>query len=191
MAKLHEDENDSSAYKTLVDITLCLTILCSRRRIGDVQFMHMNDYMFPHEATKNQAEAVQSLSATEKVLAESYKRDITGGKLTRPIVVLFPEKLQRYVDLLLEIRLRLNLVPELNKYLFTYPGVEGMDDWLKGDVLMRKYAKQGGVKDPTLLSSNRLRKQISTVMQLLNMNAVERRNLCRFLNHTEKTDRDF
>ncbi len=149
--------------------------------------MQVDCYGRSQTINQNQNEALEALTTSEKLLAEKYKRVVTGGKLTRPVTILFPEILQSYVTALLEIRPK--FVPESNKYLFAYPGIA--DNWLKADVIMRKLAKQSNVENPELLTSNRLRKQIATVMQLLNLSPEENRNLCTFMNHTEKTHKEF
>lgn len=55
----------------------------------------------------------------KKILTKYYKRIVTGGKGSRAIAILFPLKLQTYIDFFLTIRPQ--LVSKENQYLFGCP----------------------------------------------------------------------
>ncbi|XP_074039699.1 uncharacterized protein isoform X2 [Leptinotarsa decemlineata] len=67
----------------------------------------------------------------------------------------------------------------------------GTVKWTRGDVVIRKFAHEAGLEYPDQISSNKLRKQIATVMQILNLNQEETEQFAQFMGHTEKTHNDY
>ncbi|KAF5270524.1 hypothetical protein FQR65_LT17836 [Abscondita terminalis] len=63
--------------------------------------------------------------------------------------------------------------------------------WGKGDVAIRNLAKKLNLKNPQDFTSNKLRKHIATVMQLLNLSADEMKQFSSFMGHTPKTIKTF
>lgn len=184
---LKNNLNDIKHYKDLVNATLSLTILFNRRRIGDVQFTLLTSYS-KNFATSNQEELLNCLTPSEKVLTTHYKRVVTGGKGSKPTVILFPLKLQEYMDIILRVRYETNLVPSNNEYLFAHPNSMR---WIRADTIIRRFAHESGIQRPSDISSNKLRKQIATVMQIVNMNGEEVNQFAQFMGHTEKTHSEF
>ncbi|KAI4464786.1 hypothetical protein MML48_3g00014709 [Holotrichia oblita] len=110
---LQTNKSNKNAFKILTESSLCLTILFNRRRIGDVQYVHVESYLKNFE-TMDQEEFSSVLTESEKVLTSTYKRVVAGGKGSRAITILFPKNLQKYIDLLLEIRRESDMVPNTN-----------------------------------------------------------------------------
>ncbi|CAH1984521.1 unnamed protein product [Acanthoscelides obtectus] len=115
-------------------------------------------------------------------------RELARWKGSRPIAILFPQTLQTYIDFFVKIRQEHHLVPENNPYLFGCPGTS---KWTRGDVIIRKFAQEADLEFPKQISSNRLRKQIATVMQILNLSKEESEQFAHFMGHTEKTHNEF
>lgn len=91
---------------------------------------------------------------------------------------------------MLEIRSSLDLVPATNKYLFAYPYVK--IEWIRADKVLKKWVEKcPDLKTSKALTSNLLRKQIATIMQVLNLDKTETSNFARFMGHTEKTHQEF
>ncbi len=187
ISDLKANAYDTNAFKKLVEALLAFLILFNRKRIGDVQYMSVVEYK-ADTSTRNMTECLESLTESEKQLSKYYKRVITAGKLSRSVVVLIPQNMEKNLDFMLEKRNL--LVPKENPYLFAYPGVA--DKWIKADVVIRKLAYETpNIQDPSSITGNKLRKQISTVMQILNMNKEESEQFAKFLGHTEKTHNEF
>lgn len=185
---LQENPNDKNQYKNLVHAVLTLTILYNRRRIGDVQYAKLQTYL-SNFSSSNQEEFLNSLSPSERELTKHYKRVVTGGKGSKPTVILFPQNLQDLMNVLIDIRLKTNIVPQSNEYLFAPPG--SANTWIRADVVIRQFAHKSELAHPEHISSNKLRKQIATVMQLLNLNTEELRQFSQFMGHTGKTHDEF
>ncbi|KAJ8964684.1 hypothetical protein NQ314_004716 [Rhamnusium bicolor] len=79
-------------------------------------------------------------------------------------------------------------IPQNNPYLFGCPGTV---KWTRGDIVIRKFAENANLEFPNQISSNKLRKQIATVMQIINLNKEETEQFAQFMGHTEKTHNDF
>jgi hypothetical protein len=131
---------------------------------------------------------MNALTESEKVLIKHYKRVVTGGRGSRAVVILFPQSIQNYINRIIEIRNSTQIVPDNNGYLFAYPDTA---HWARGDVALRKFAKQANLEYPNEITSNKLRKQIATVMQILSLNKEESEQFARFMGHTEKTHNEF
>ncbi|XP_074026088.1 uncharacterized protein isoform X2 [Leptinotarsa decemlineata] len=184
---LETNPNNTKDLKYLIEASLTLTILFNRKRIGDVQYTKLTTYTESINSI-DQEECERALTESEKVLTKYYKRVVTGGKGSRPVAILFPVHLQSFIDLFIKIRLETHLVPQNNPYLFGCPGTT---KWTRGDVVIRKFAKEANLEFPQYISSNKLRKQIATVMQILNLNREETEQFAQFMGHTEKTHNEF
>ncbi|XP_072393722.1 uncharacterized protein [Diabrotica undecimpunctata] len=167
---LQQDWTNQQAFKKVVDSALSLTILFNRRRIGDVQYVTIDSYL-KNFACVDQTEYLEQLTESEKLLSNTYKRVVAGGKGSRPIIILFPKNVQAYIDLTLQIRNETNMLSKENQYLFSYPSSKSQ--WVRADVVIKKFANASGAENPVALTSNRLRKQIATVMQLINLSKEE------------------
>ncbi|KAJ8926631.1 hypothetical protein NQ314_020995 [Rhamnusium bicolor] len=172
-------------YKLLANCSLALLIVFNRRRIGDVQFLKISDYN--HENRTNFVDFKSALSDTERMLTKKYKRVVNGGKGSRPVVILVPEIIQNFISAILQHR-KTYVSPD-NEYLFAIPG--STITWGKGDVALQQLAKKINLKQPQTLSSNKLRKHIATVMQLLNLSQDEVKQFSSFMGHTQKTHEEF
>ncbi|KAK5640077.1 hypothetical protein RI129_010888 [Pyrocoelia pectoralis] len=176
---------DRSQYLILLEVTFLLVLLHNRKRVGDIQFIELKNAT---EATTEQAdEILESLSKTEVFLTKFYKKIHTIGKSSKEILVLIPRDVQQFVDVL--IKERYKYVNVENKYLFCNPITT--DEWINGCYVQNKYAKESGALQRTLIRSNKLRKHIATMMQIMDLRENEIGQLATFMGHTEKTDREF
>lgn len=91
--KFSEENDDAKTYTLLVQCTLALLIIFNRRRIGDVQYLKIEDYN--NEKTSSFADFENVLTETEKMLTKKYKRIVNSGKGSRVVAILIPELLQR------------------------------------------------------------------------------------------------
>nr|CAI5840136.1 unnamed protein product [Callosobruchus analis] len=178
-------QDDHKTYRQLVECTLSLLIVFNRRRIGDVQFLKIHDYEVDR---KNESVDFENLlTDTEKVLTKKYRRVVNSGKGSREVVILVPEVLQDYIAVLLKNRDK--YIPQDNEYVFATPN--SRIKWGKGDVAIRKLTKKIQLENPQAISSNKLRKQIATVMQILNLTKDDIKQFSDFMGHTQKTHEEF
>lgn len=185
---LLKNEDVSLNYKILVECTLAIVLVFNRKRIGEVQFLKIENYI-RQSTTANQDESLKSLSETEKIISGSLKRVVVFGKGSKPVPVLFTKKMQVFIELLLKIRKTTNIVPQSNTYVFANPDSDHR--WISGASVLRKFSQKCGAKRPELLTSTRFRKQIATILQIMHFGTDEVEQIARFMGHTEKTHREF
>lgn len=183
--KFNRNEDTEDTYKLLVHCNLALLILFNRRRIGDVQYLKIKDYISDKKNSFKDFE--NALTENEKVLTSQYKRIMNGGKGSRAVVILVPPLLQKFMGILLEKRKK--YIPEVNQYVFAIP--KSKLGWTQGDVAIRNLTKKMNLENPSSISSNKLRKHIATAMQILSMTKSDCKQFSKFMGHTEKTHEEF
>lgn len=183
---LEKEIHTLTEYRKLTECVLALTLLLNRKRIGEVQYLKLKTYLI-EDRVAQQTEFIETLSENEKFLTKSFKRVVTGGKGTRPVAILFPPKFQSFIKSMIKFR---NLcVPESNEYLFANPRTENR--WLSGYHVLKKLALSSGVNNVELFTSTRLRKQIATILQVMNFSDQEIEQFATFMGHTRKTHETF
>ncbi|KAG5863329.1 hypothetical protein JTB14_004960 [Gonioctena quinquepunctata] len=131
-----DNTDTDETYKLLVYCTMALLILFNRRRIGDVQYLKINNYL--SERKTNFQDFESTLSEGEKMLTKHYRRVLNGGKGSRAVVILVPELLQGFIDILLEKRNK--YISSENNYVFANP--KSKIKWTQGDVAIRYLTKK-------------------------------------------------
>lgn len=180
-----EQKDTVKDYKLLTNACLALLIMFNRRRIGDVQYLKLDEYN--KDQRTDFTDFNNALTEAEKVLTNKYKRILTIGKGSRGVVILVPQVLQEHIKVLLENRGK--HIKSENQYVFAVPGSK--IPWGKGDVAIRSLTNQMKLENPYAISSNKLRKHIATVMQILSLSKDEIKQFAQFMGHTEKTHREF
>nr|CAI5842778.1 unnamed protein product [Callosobruchus analis] len=175
-------------YRQLAETILSKTIIFNRKRVGDVQYLKIENYKKDYSTT-NQESFTETLSEVEKIICKSHKRIITGGKGSKPVPILFPKQTQKHIECLLKVREETDIVPKCNPYLFANPDSENR--WMSGGNVIRKLAKSSGAESPELLTSTRFRKHIATTLQLMAMGDHEMEQVAAFMGHTKKTHAEF
>lgn len=185
---LINNEDMKINYKILCECTLVLVLIFNRKRVGEVQFLNIAAYENSIFSV-NQNEFLSSLTELEKSMSVTFKRVVVFGKGSKPVPILFTKLMQRYIEMLLNIRKNTDVVPRTNTYIFANP--DSKDRWMSGPSVLRKYAHKCGAKNPELLTSTRFRKQLATILQLMNFENDEMEQIARFMGHTEKTHKEF
>lgn len=183
---IKENEQVDIHFRKLSECVMALTLLINRKRIGEVQFLKLNTYA-SNTKSNSAEEFLESLTEIENLLTKHFKRVITGGKGSKPVAILFPKKIQLLIDTMLSVRSK--CVPESNEYLFANP--KTTNRWLSGYHILKKLADLSGVTNKDLFTSTRLRKQIATVLQVMNVSETEMEQFANFMGHTKKTHEEY
>lgn len=184
---LENSDNNKIYYKQLTQCVLAKTVLFNRKRVGDVQYLKIENYNKSY-STVNPECFDQALTEVEKIISKNHKRVITGGKGSKPVPILFSKQTQKYINHLLKYRQATDIVPTSNPYLFANPD---SDRWMDGSSVIRKLAADCGAKQPELLRSTKFRKLIATTLQLMAMEDDEMEQIATFMGHTKKTHAEF
>ena len=172
-----------TAYKTLNETVLAQVIIFNKRREGEASRLSLHIY----KTASTNKDIYETLSPLEKQLSGLLTRIEVRGKRDRKVPVFFTERMKESIDLLLERRDEAG-IPAENPYLFARPGALTN---IRGCDCLRKYAEDSKAENPELLRSTKLRKQVATLCQLLDLSEQELEQVARFMGHDIRVHRDF
>lgn len=142
-AQLHETGSlIIAAYNELEETVFYRTLLLNRSRPGELQRLLLSTYVENEQKNNQYEEFDRTLSATEKILVQRFKRIVIRGKRSRGVPVLFSTDVQQDLELL--ISLRNKYIDAENKFLFARPS--GMTS-LCGYKILQKHVKLCGAKN--------------------------------------------
>lgn len=172
---------DVSSFKILTETVYCRVILLNRKRPGELQRMLLNTY---EESTKNvnnqnYEEFSEAVSTTENILMKHFKRVVTRGKRGRGVPVLFSQDVQKHIELML--KYKSTFVQKNNPYLFSQTNSK---EPICGYKVLQKYSKDCGARNPSAITSTKLRKHLATLSQIFSMNENDLEQLATFMGHT-------
>nr|CAI5848195.1 unnamed protein product [Callosobruchus analis] len=176
---LQKSLKDNQLFNNLVESVYCRVILLNRRRSGELQRMYLHTYINASSETQKYEEFTHAVSQPEEILLKSLKRVVIRGKRGRGVPVLFSSDVQEHIKYILE--LRDHFVPKDNPYLFA---AARSASHLIGYKILMKHAKRSGAKNPSAITSTRLRKHLATLSQLFNLSEGEIEQLATFMGHT-------
>lgn len=175
-----------TAYKMLNETVLAQVIIFNKRREGEASSLTLDTYKTTSTNPINE-DIYETLSPLEKELSKLLTRIEVRGKRSRKVPVFLTERMQESIDLLIKRRDEAG-IPAENPYLFARPGA--MTN-IRGCDCLRKYAEESKVENPELLRSTKLRKQVATLCQLLDLSEQELEQVARFMGHDIRVHRDF
>ena len=175
-------------YSELAQVCLALVILFNRRRSGEAERMTLSAYTQTLETGSGKPDEVvlSTLNEFEKVLCQSHLRVEIRGKRGRKVPVLFTEEMKKYVDTLISLRKKANVT---QPYLFARPGSHSKP--FRGSDSLRRFAKAASLQNPSAISSTKLRKQLGTLSQILNLSETSQDILATFQGHNIRVHREF
>lgn len=172
--------------KALNETVLTQVIVFNKRREGEASRLTLQTYKNVKTSAINE-DIYETLSPLEKELSKLLTRIEIRGKRGRKVPVFLSDRMKESIDLLVKKRETAG-VPAKNPYLFARPG--GMTH-IRGCDCLRKYADQSKAENPQLLRSTKLRKQVATLCQLLDLNDQELEQVARFMGHDIRVHQDF
>lgn len=167
------------SYNDLMESIYCRLILLNRKRSGELQRMFLDTYIKPSSRKQDYKEFEKVVSSSEQILLKAVKRIVMRGKRGRGVPVLFSTDVQNHIQFLLQMRDQ--FVPKENPYLFAKAQ---SDSHIIGYKVLSKHAKNCGAKNPTSITSTRLRKHLATLSQLFSLSNSEIEQLATFMGHT-------
>jgi len=184
---LKNDPHNLKSYRELQESILAQLILLNRRRSGEVQRILLETYnSAPSELCLEEVEL--SLSVIEQQITKQFKRILIRCKRGRGVPVFFTPNMQKVIKCILQIRNVTNFIDKENPYLFALPFLMSC---LRGSDAIRKFSNECGAKNPENITSTRLRKQVATVAQLLNLSEGDIEQLSTFLGHSKEVHKSF
>uniref|UniRef100_A0A9J7XR09 SET domain-containing protein n=1 Tax=Cyprinus carpio carpio TaxID=630221 RepID=A0A9J7XR09_CYPCA len=177
---------NTKTWAKLAKVTLAQMIIFNRKRQGEACLMPVQSFESRDKSTLN-IDIADSLSEVEQALCKYFSRVEIRGKRGRKIAVLLAPEMIKSMELLVKTREVCGVLKE-NIYMFAIPGCETS---FRGSDCLRCFAMECGAKCPKALSSTKLRKHISTMSRVLNMNDTEMDQLADFLGHDIRIHRKY
>lgn len=181
-----EAEPNKRNWLSLAKLTPCEVIVFNRRREGEVSKMSLNDFMLRNTFASN-PDLYLALTKVEKKLCKYFERVEIRGKRDKKVPILLSPDMVSSIQMLVNYRRKCD-VPDDNHYLFGRPEAES---YLRGSDAIRAMACECGAKDPQTLTSTRLRKQIATMSQVLNLRDNEEDCLAGFMGHNIRVHQQY
>ncbi|XP_070820041.1 uncharacterized protein [Chaetodon trifascialis] len=181
-----ESDQSKTNWSKLASLTLCEVILFNRRREGEVSKMLLSAFTL-RDTSGVHSDLAQGLSELEQKLCQHFQRIEIKGKRNRKVPILLTPDMLLSMDALVAHR-RACGVPDENPFFFSRPEAE---THLRGSDAIRQIARECGAKHPETLSSTKLRKHISTLSTVLNLQDNEMDILANFLGHDIRVHREY
>ncbi|XP_070568060.1 uncharacterized protein [Ptychodera flava] len=176
------------SWKTLCETTLTQVIIFNRRRSGEVGKLTLETYN-KKGINLESDEIMASLSPLERRLYTHFTRIETEGKRQNKVAILLPPNLKEAIDVLNSKRSDVG-ISKSNNYVFARVHYQA-GGHVRGSDVLRKYANECGAKNPEYIRSTKLRKQVATVAQILEMGKSELKQLSTFMGHSQKVHETF
>nr|XP_022296603.1 uncharacterized protein LOC111106281 isoform X2 [Crassostrea virginica] len=179
---------DPCLYNELAQVCLAQIILFNRRRSGEAERMTLSAYKETLATGSGKPDEVvlSTLSEFERTLCHSHLRVEIRGKRGRKVPVLFTKTMKESIDILISMREKANVT---QPYLFSRPG--SFTKPFRGTDCIRRFSKKAGLQDPNSINSTKLRKQLATLAQVLNLSETSQDILATFQGHNIRVHREF
>lgn len=186
LRKLLSTQPSPPHWSKLAKLTLTQVMLFNRRREGEVSQMSLSAYTSCSQSDVH-PDISMALSELEIKLCQYFKRIEIRGKRGRKVPVHVTPSMQESINLLIENRSSCGVQNE-NSVLFARPFAM---TYFRGSDCIREFAVACNAKSPHTLTSTKLRKQIGTLSEVLNLSNTELDQLADFLGHDIRVHRQF
>lgn len=151
-------------WKVLAETLLSQIILFNRRRVGEASKFLLTSYGSRNAKLPNE-DVVKSLTKLEQQLCNELTRLEIRGKKGKKVPVLLTKDMVESMDMLNESRSKVGIDKD-NPYVFARVGAL---THIRGSDCLRNFSKTCGAKDPRNLTLTKLRKQVATLSQIMNL----------------------
>lgn len=184
---LSSNSCSTSDWSALAETALTQIILFNRRRQGEVSKMKLRDFEGKHFS--QQPDIMEFLTPLEQKLSSVLKRIEVVGKRSRTVPILLTPEVEKWLNLLVSTREQVGVHPH-NIFMFACPNYGSLGH-IRGSVCFKKASEKCGATYPNILRSTKLRKQIGTMSQIMNLRDNELDVLADFLGHDIRVHREF
>ncbi|XP_070210395.1 uncharacterized protein [Littorina saxatilis] len=176
-------------WRDLNTVTLTQIMMFNRRRQGEVSKMKLTDYTQNTKTSHDEELVKHAFSPLEQALCKKLTRIEIPGKRGRTVPVLLTSAMKRSLELLASSREKVGINPE-NPYLFPRMSFNSLGH-LRGSDCLREEVADCGVTHPEFITTTKLRKQIATISQVVNLKDHELDVLADFMGHDVRIHREF
>ncbi|XP_028271021.1 uncharacterized protein LOC114441993 isoform X2 [Parambassis ranga] len=158
------DDPSAETYAALARAVLCRIIIFNRRRPREVSLIQLKAFM-----SRKKSDVLDdfdvSVSDMERTLCGFFIRLDIPGNCGRKVPVLLKPEFVSAMELLVSVREACG-IPGKNPYLFARPSTLSA---YNGSECLQKYIRECGAKNPEALTSKKIRKHFTTMLQLMNL----------------------
>jgi hypothetical protein len=172
-----------NSYAEFAKLCLAQVILFNRKRSGEAQRMTVECYQSAKKGGQIDPVVMATLSELERKMCKTHMRVEIMGKRGRKVAVLFTKEMQKNITFLLKNR------PSPSEYIFALAG--NSSSIYRGSDCIRDFASKCGAKNPSAMTSTKLRKQLATLCQILNLRENSQDILATFQGHDIRVHRQF
>lgn len=165
--KLRESSSAEN-YAALARLILTRTTLFNRRRAIEVSMMQLTDFMSRKKSSSLDGLDV-SVTDLEKTMCAFFTRVDIKGKCGRMVPILLKPSFVSAMELFVKERETCG-VPSKNPYIFARP--YALSAYHEPECI-KKYVKACGAKEPEMMTSRKIRKHYTTMLQLINLDENE------------------
>lgn len=175
----------AAAWSELCQITLTQIVIFNRRRAGEAQRMPLSLYTAGSSDVSEDTEGC--LSEVERALCKEFRIIYIEGKHEKKVPVLLTNTTQAQINLIILKRSSVG-VSAATKFLFAR--MNSLQPFPSSNCL-RKFAQECGARNPSSVTSTKLRKHVATMSQVLALQDNVLDLLASFLGHNIKVHREF
>ena len=168
-------------WRWLAEVTLCRITTFNARRGGEPSTLTLDHWKDAEDDKWKKPESLSLLSEAEKQLANRLKVLYILGKRRRQVPILFTEETIAAIRLLIATRSNADISAD-NKYIFARQ--QESINHISGWVAVKAVASKASLSKPQLMTSTRIRKELATTLQLLDMKESELLFVTNHLGHS-------
>lgn len=180
-------DNPQEYYPALAKVCLAQVILFNRKRSGEAQRMTVEGFQAAKLGGPVDNAVMCSFTKFEQKLIKSHLRVEIKGKKGRRVPVLLTEEMVSCLNKLLKYRDAAGISNQ--KFLFARPG--STKHPYRGCDVLREFSQKCNLKLPECITSTKLRKQLATLSQVLNLKENDQDLLATFQGHDIRVHRKF
>lgn len=178
---LEKGDASKVEWRWFAEVTLCRITTFNARRGGEPSALTLDEWTDAENDKWKRAESLSLLSEAEKQLANRLKVLYILGKRRRQVPILFTEETIAAIRLLIATRSKAD-ISEDNKYVFARQ--QESTNHISGWEAVRSVASKASLSKPQLITSTRIRKELATTLQLLDMKESELTWVTNHLGHS-------
>lgn len=186
LKELEQQEKNTCSYREFCKLLLAQIILFNRKRGGEAERMTVENFKEAQLGGAADSVVLETLNEFEKNLCKTHTRVEIIGKKNRKVPVLLTESMKKNILLLIKMGSKEKIS---SKFLFAKPRDTRFP--LRGVDSLREAVKEAEVKQPELLTSTLLRKQMATLAQVLNLSETSQDVLATFAGHDIRVHRNY
>jgi hypothetical protein len=190
LVKLVKSKNATpQVWSSLCSFLFVRLVVFNRKRVGEIANFRLEEWKERQLPGELRNDMKAALTKTEQFFCKTMTRVETVGKRLRAVPMLFTEEMVEALEVLIEYRESVGLIPASNVYVFAL--AKSVQGYIYGCQIISTIADACGANVPTSLRSTKLRHHIATTSQLFDLGRHELEQLATFMGHDISVHRNY